>query len=78
MKVFNKVLAVILALVTVLTLIPFSVFAKEATPESWLEVEGSAENPDLPVITVTVDAEALLDLLRGASSAGRQARGKAP
>ena len=29
MKVFSKFLAVILALVTVLTLIPFSVFAKE-------------------------------------------------
>ena len=68
MKVFNKFLAVTLALVTVLTLIPFSVFAKEATSEPWLEVEGSVENPDLPVVTVTVDADALMALLRGGDS----------
>ena len=62
MKVFRKFLAVILALVTVLTLIPFSVFAKEAS-EPWLEVEGS-EGTDAPVVTIKLDAAALMALLR--------------
>ncbi len=61
MKVFSKFLAVILALVTVLTLIPFSVFAKASDP--WLEVEGSA-GTDAPVLTLKVDAGALMELLR--------------
>lgn len=61
MKVFRKFLAVLLALVTVLTLIPFSVFAKASEP--WLEVEGS-EGVDAPVLTVKVDAGALMALLR--------------
>ena len=61
MKVFSKFLAVILALVTMLTLIPFSVFAKASEP--WLEVEGS-EGTDAPVLTVKVDADALMALLR--------------
>ena len=57
MKVFSKFLAVLLALVTVLTLIPFSVFAKASDP--WLEVEGD-EGVDAPVVTVKVDAAALM------------------
>ena len=63
MKVFSKFLAVILALVTVLTLIPFSVFAKEEASEPWLEVESDG-NPDAPVVTVKVDAAAFMELLR--------------
>ena len=61
MKVFSKFLAVTLALLTVLTLIPFSVFAKASEP--WLEVEGD-EGVDAPVLTVKVDAGVLMDLLR--------------
>lgn len=61
MKVFSKFLAVTLALLTVLTLIPISVFAKASEP--WLEVEGS-DGTDAPVLTVKVDAEALKALLR--------------
>ena len=65
MKVFSKFLAVTLALITVLTLIPFSVFAKASEP--WLEVEGN-EGVDAPVVTVKVDAGVLMDLLRADES----------
>ena len=66
MKVFSKFLAVILALVTVLTLIPFSVFAKEAS-DPWLEVEGN-EGTDAPVVTIKVDAAGLMALLSAGDS----------
>ena len=65
MKVFSKFLAVTLALFMVLALIPFSVFAKASEP--WLEVEGN-EGVDAPVLTVKVDAKALMDLLRADGS----------
>ena len=67
MKVFSKFLAVTLALLTVLTLIPFSVFAKASEP--WLEVEGN-EGVDAPVVTVKLDAAALMELLRADEASG--------
>ncbi len=60
MKKFNKVLAILLALITVLTALPLSVIA-----DSWMDVETKPlPGGDGSKVTVTVDAKALADLLR--------------
>ena len=60
MKKFNKVLAVLLALITVIAALPLSVIA-----DSWMDVETEPlPEGDGSKVTVTVDAKALAELLR--------------
>ena len=77
MKKFNRVLAMLLALVTVLAMLPISAIA-----DTWLNVEAKKETTDNVTstdITVTVDPKALLSylqdgdlkgLLKGVSATG--------
>jgi len=60
MKIFSKVLALVLALITVLTVLPMSVLA-----DSWLDVD-TEELPagDGTHVTVTLDAKLLEELLK--------------
>ena len=62
MKKFNRVLAMLLALVTVLAILPVSAFA-----DAWLKVETDkekVENVTTTDVTVTVDPKALLSYLQ--------------
>ena len=58
MKIFNKVLALVLALFTVLTVLPMSVLAN-----SWVDVDTETTG-DATKVTVTLDAKALAELLQ--------------
>ena len=58
MKVFSKVLALFLTLLMVLALVPVSALASEP----WLE--GGVSNEDVPVVTLKLDAGALLEVLQ--------------
>ena len=58
MKIFNKVLALVLALFTVLTVLPMSVLAK-----SWVDVNTETTG-DATKVTVTLDAKTLAELLQ--------------
>ena len=57
MKRFSKVLAVVLALITVLMALPLSVFA-----DAWLDVDVD-NRPEGSTLTVTLDGKALVELL---------------
>ena len=62
MKKFNRVLAMVLALITVLAMLPISAIA-----DTWLDVEAEKEqvgNVTSTDITVTVDPHALLGYLQ--------------
>ena len=62
MKKFNRVLAMLLAIITVLAVLPFSALA-----EDWLKVESDkekVENVTSTDITVTVDPKALLSYIQ--------------
>ncbi|MBQ8432444.1 MAG: hypothetical protein IJX28_06130 [Clostridia bacterium] len=59
MKMFSKMLALLLALVTLLAMVPISAIA-----EPWFKVEGD-NSGELPVVSVRLDAAALADILRG-------------
>ena len=77
MKKFNRVLAMLLAIITVLAVMPFSALA-----EDWLNVntdKEKVENVTSTDITVTVDPKALLSyiqdgdvkgLIKGMSASG--------
>ncbi|MBQ7336503.1 MAG: hypothetical protein IJW92_08540 [Clostridia bacterium] len=68
MKIFNRVLAMLLTLVTVLALLPMSVFADE-----WLDVDADTStsgNVTSTDVTVTLDAKALLSYLQDADLVG--------
>lgn len=64
MKKFNRILALILTLVTVLAMLPATVVASE----SWLDVSGKNDGT-ASTVTVTLDAEQLLAVLKGGVSA---------
>ncbi|MBR2927519.1 MAG: hypothetical protein IKC31_08080 [Clostridia bacterium] len=59
MKAFNKVLAVILAVITVVAMLPMSVFAQE-----WAKIEVENEGATSK-LTLTVDADKLTEILTG-------------
>ena len=58
MKIFNKVLALVLALITVLTVLPLSVFAK-----AWADVNTESTG-DGTKVTITLDAKTLAEILQ--------------
>ncbi len=64
MKKFNRILALILTLVTVFAMLPATVVASE----SWLDVSGKNDGT-ASTVTVTLDAEQLLAVLKGGVSA---------